>query len=740
MAQSKPRLAIIGCGAVVEHHIIPSLRRQAWLPNVLVDTSPKRLAILKRQMGARGKSVITAADWTAVGDKFDAAIVASPHTLHGPMGTALAAAGKHVFMEKPLATNVADCRTMIAASEESGTTLSVGLLRRYLSLTEWIKALLDSRILGEVKEFHVREGFVFNWATSSLALLRRDLAGGGVLMDTGAHVIDLLFWWFGNLYPIEYLDDAEAGVESDCVVHVQIASGAPGRIELSRSRNLPNTIRIIGENGFVEAHLYKNEVIAGSDNVLAFAHKGLSPSGLKSQLFADLFDAEMRDFLASASGVERVGVSGREAVDAINFIESCYRIRKPLVLPWTQLPQPIREEHHLIPSGSTVAITGATGFIGGRLVEQLAEAGVNVRCLVRDMRHAARIARLPVSIIPVNLANASEVSSAIEGADYVFHCAYDVRSREQNIRGALNLIDACAMGAVKRLVHVSTFSVYEPFPDGEINEETRDGDRSWIYVRNKLDIEKEILEASRSGRIDATVIQPSIVYGPFGKSWTNDIAEMLAFNQIVLPKEEGLCNAVYIDDLTYGLVLAAVHPAAKGERFIMSGPEPVHWAHFFQEFARALSVPGPLFWPKSKIAQSTNGLANDIRHVMSNPKHLIQIIVRWPPARHMLQAGLDSMPISVRSLVNKYYFARENKRIGQIVLPDKQKCALYTAMACVDSRKARRMLGYAPCYDFRAGMANTASYLTWAYGDAVRHMRTEASSVRAPTLDLANAR
>jgi nucleoside-diphosphate-sugar epimerase len=214
---------------------------------------------------------------------------------------------------------------------------------------------------------------------------------------------------------------------------------------------------------------------------------------------------------------------------------------------------------------------------------------------------------------------------------------------------------------------------------------------------------------------------------------------MLAFNRVVLPKEDGLCNAVYIDDLTCGLMLAAVHPAAKGERFIMAGPEPVYWARFFQEFASALSVPGPLFWPASKIQQSTTGFANDVRLVMSDPKRLIQIIVRWPPARHALQAGLDAMPASLRSLVNKYYFMRESKRVSELVLPDKQKCALYTAMARADSGKARKMLGYAPCYGFRAGMANTASYLTWAYGDTIRQARAETASIKPSVLDLANA-
>jgi predicted dehydrogenase/nucleoside-diphosphate-sugar epimerase len=729
-SRAVPRLAIIGCGALVEHHLLPALRRLGWLPSVLIDTSPKRIKVIAGKMGRKGINALAGSSWQPLSDQFDAAIVAVPHALHFPIGTALLDAGKHVFMEKPLAITGHECRAMIAAAETSGATLSVGLLRRYLRIAQWTRALLESKVLGEVQSFEAREGIVYNWDVSSDAILRPDLAGGGVLMDIGTHTLDLILWWLGNVESFTYRDDSAGGVESDCILDCRLASGATGRVELSRGRNLRNTIRIEGTRGFVEVHLYRNEVQAGSSNALAFRHDGASPADMQPQFFPELFDSELEAFRKTASGGELIGISGREGAKSVELIERCYAARQSLAPPWSDVSVAATVEAtpcHILPPGSRVLVTGATGLIGGRLVEQLVqEQGAQVRCLVRSFGSATRIARLPVEIVQADLTNDNDIRRAVDGVDFVFHCAYDPRSLRQNIDGLRHLLDACATRSIRRFVYLSTVSVYEPFPDGLLTEETRDGDRSWIYVNTKLDLERMVFDAVRERNVPATIVQPVIVYGPFARSWTNEPAEMLIFGDVVLPdRAEGLCNAVYVDDLTKGLLLAAVSPAAVGQRFLMSGPEPVTWATFFGEFARALGTDEPKCWPREQIAKANHGIMRDARLVLSNPKKIMQIIVRWQLARRVLQAGLDSLPLTLRTLVMKHYFRSGERRIGELLLPDRQKLALYSARAYVDSNKARTLLGYDPLFDFRRGMALTRQYLIWAYGDTCRAVAAE---------------
>jgi predicted dehydrogenase/nucleoside-diphosphate-sugar epimerase len=718
-AKGQTRLAIIGCGAVAQQHLLPALRRIGWRPDVLVDPSSRNLVASKRLI-RKSQSLLTVSDWATATDAFDAAIVAAPHALHGPIGLALAQAGKHIFMEKPLAVRTSECEELLAAAAKANLMVSVGLLRRYLYATNWTKALVCSGLLGRIRSFHIREGFVFNWATSTDGLLRPAVAGGGVLMDTGAHTLDQLLWWLGDIAKAEYRDDGESGIEADCVIDCEMQSGAIGRVEISRSRDLPNTCRINGTDGFVEVHLSRNEVIACSDNVQGFIADGLCPGIFPQQRFPELFSAELSDFKYSIIRGAHRGVHASESLRSIALIERCYAHRGALRLPWNAA-LPAAEIVPALPRGSLAVITGATGFIGGRLAERLLEQGSQVRCLVRNYGAAVRLARLPVDIRRVDLADAATVSAAIEGADFVFHCAYDSRSRPQNLAACNNLAAASLAHDVKRFLLTSTFSVYEPFPVGSLTEDTPDGDRRWVYTRTKLELEHTVLAATRTQGLQGTILQPSIVYGPFSRPWTNAPADMLLYGTVVLPNSgEGLCNALYVDDLIDAMIIAAIKPTAIGERFVISGPETVTWRTFFERFAEALGTAGPQYRPADQIARENSGLVHDVKMVASDPKRLIRIAARSPSVRNMLQAGLDSLPKPIYDMVSRLYFGSAQHPVGLVHLPDPQLLSLYTSTATAGSEKARRLLGYAPRFDFATGMAITAKYLTWAYGRQLR--------------------
>ena len=371
-----------------------------------------------------------------------------------------------------------------------------------------------------------------------------------------------------------------------------------------------------------------------------------------------------------------------------------------------------------LPHGSKVLVTGATGFIGGRLVERLVQQqDVQVRCIIRDSVRTARLGHLPVELVHTDLSNAHGITRAVKGVNYVFHCAYDWHSHRQNINGLRNLVEACATHSVSRLVHVSTFSVYEALPDGLLTEEAPDGDRSNKYVDTKLDLEEIIFDAVHNRGLASTVVQPTIVYGPFCAPWTNRPAEMLIFGDVVLPDfGEGLCNAVYIDDLVDGLILAAISPAAVGERFIMSGPKPVTWATFFTEMARALGTKPPQFWPPERIAKTYEvGLLKRLTKIVLNPKRLLKIVVGWNPARRVLKAACDALPGPLRKMVFSYYSVGIRTH-GEIFLLD----ASYSWKVTAGSKKARLKLGYNPHFDFPRGMELTGRYLRWAYGDLLR--------------------
>jgi nucleoside-diphosphate-sugar epimerase len=148
----------------------------------------------------------------------------------------------------------------------------------------------------------------------------------------------------------------------------------------------------------------------------------------------------------------------------------------------------------------------------------------------------------------------------------------------------------------------------------------------------------------------------------------------------------------------------------------MSGPEIVTWSRFFEEFANALEVPGPAYWPPERIAGQSRGMWRKVRHAFSDPRQIVKVMVGSKTGRQFAQAVLNVMPSKLRTRALNAYL-RGARRINQVFVPEPRQLALYTSKATVDSAKAMALLGYRPHIDFASGMARTRPYLRWAFDD-----------------------
>ncbi len=188
--------------------------------SVLVDRDRNRAEELAQGYGV--KTVLTdAAELDK--DRIDAAIVATPPFHHAPCSIELMRRGIHVLVEKPMATRYEDAEEMVRTADEQGVVLSVGFFRRLNPSIRLMKSLLDSGWLGRPTSFHVEGGGMYNWPAATLANMRKDWAGGGVLIDFGSHMLDLMFYLFDEPSEvIEYRDNSLGGIESDSNIRVRV--------------------------------------------------------------------------------------------------------------------------------------------------------------------------------------------------------------------------------------------------------------------------------------------------------------------------------------------------------------------------------------------------------------------------------------------------------------------------------------------------------------------------------------
>lgn len=326
------RLAIIGCGAVVELGHLPALRETGCFEVVaLVDRDEARAQRLARQLG--GCNVFT--KFSDAIPRVDAAIIALPHSFHAPVSCAMLEAGKHVLVEKPMALNAAECGQMLTAARSTGARLAIGHMRRYFPGLEIAKRLLDGGIVGAVRRFDFRDGYTYCWPVASDFFFRKETAGGGVLLDTGAHTLDTLLWLLGDVAEFRYSDDAHGGVEADCLIDLTLVSGARGVVELSRTRILRNSAVIEGDAGSLEVFFHQQKAILRRPSRHAVSiDLGHERGAVALPDLVQMLRDQLLDWHDAITNRREPSVSGEDGAKVVALMENMYRRRMPLIFPW----------------------------------------------------------------------------------------------------------------------------------------------------------------------------------------------------------------------------------------------------------------------------------------------------------------------------------------------------------------------------------------------------------------------
>lgn len=248
--------------------------------------------------------------------------------------------------------------------------------------------------------------------------------------------------------------------------------------------------------------------------------------------------------------------------------------------------------------GKKALVTGATGFIGGRLAERLAsEEGVKVRALVRTPGKAERLASSGVEIVQGDVTDLDSIRRAIGGYQMVFHCAammHDGQAtldefRRVNVEGTRSMLEAAADVGVERFVHISSIAVYGISPREGTSETDPYQPCGLFYCDTKIEAEEVAFKYYKERGLPLVVIRPANVYGPRSSFWTVGLLMMIKSGELkLIDGGRGMSNHVYIDNLVDAILLAAQNDAAVGEAFIISDGAKTPWKDFLGLYARML--------------------------------------------------------------------------------------------------------------------------------------------------------
>lgn len=583
----------------------------------LVDRDERRARALADAYGIT--SVTTDADALSRA-QVDAVILATPPAHHAPATIACAAKGLHVFVEKPMAIVASDARAMVDAAARAKVTLSVGLYRRFLPSVQLLRTMIARQEFGRPLSVDAEEGGPYGWQLATLDVLRRSSGGGGVLIDLGSHVIDLILYVLGATPTlVGYEDNDQGGIETDCLLRasLQTSTGAvPLRLEMSRTRELRGSIKIRCEQATLELLrgdftqvLVHRHLAASNGPAVQLSAKW--PSGTPFSGYA-AFRREIDDWLdAIRSGSEPV-LSGRSVVPVVELIEHAYRSRVPMTEPGdTPAPTPAGS----LPVGQRkrVLITGAGGFLGGRAVEMLRDQyGWDVLPLVREPKGAARLARRPEEILLGDICSRADMDRALKGCDAVVHCAVGTswqpeETRRVTVDGTRIVAEAALAAGVKRFVHISTLFVHQRDGVPEIDETTPlTPPAQDAYGQNKLAAEQALAVVAAQG-LSTIVLRPTRIYGPFSKTFTTRPLQALSEGRLAVGGDPDVpANMVYVDNVVAAIACALDAPdSLKGSAYLVTDPEQSSLREFYEFFGR----PGGLVLQFRPAAPSDAGPA-----------------------------------------------------------------------------------------------------------------------------------
>ena len=227
-------------------------------------------------------------------------------------------------------------------------------------------------------------------------------------------------------------------------------------------------------------------------------------------------------------------------------------------------------------------VTGATGFVGGHLVDELVRGGWRVTCLVRPTSDTRELARRPVRLEAVSLPGAgAALARIVSGHEIVFHLAGAVRARNADefrranadVTGELGAACVTAAQPPRRFVLVSSVGAVGPAAGVAAVTDDQPPRPVSDYGRSKLEGERRAL--ALADRLHVVIVRPTVIYGPRDRELL--VAFRLARRGLVplLGGREQVVSLAHVDDVVQALLRAATADVASGEAFLVGGPEEV---------------------------------------------------------------------------------------------------------------------------------------------------------------------
>ena len=294
-------------------------------------------------------------------------------------------------------------------------------------------------------------------------------------------------------------------------------------------------------------------------------------------------------------------------------------------------------------------MTGATGFIGGRVTRQLVEAGHEVVAIARNPENARGLASIGVDVRRGDITSKDSLREPMAGADGVFHIAgwYKIGSKDPadgeriNVVGTRNVLTTMKELGIPKGVYTSTLAVFSD-THGKVVDETYQHEGPWLteYDRTKAVAQHAIAEPMMSSGLPLVIVQPGVNYGAGDTSEIRPtFVRYLGGKLRALPKRTAYCWA-HVDD-TASAHLLAMEKGRPGETYIVAGP-PHTLIEAFAIAERITGIPAPRFHASPRLLRAIAAVSRSERL-----RDVAGVTYLGSNAKARRELGFDPRPLEV---------------------------------------------------------------------------------------------
>jgi predicted dehydrogenase len=257
--------------------------------------------------------------------------ITAPHPMHYPIARAALLAGKHVFVEKPIAVTAEQGAELIALANSRGLTFTVAENTRFVTAYQQAIAVLRSGQLGEIRTVRTLIAGSEVHRIKNPQLWHGKAPYGGVILDSAVHHFYLFKWWFGGVRDLRAFASRivpEGEVEDNAVILGHLPNGAEFQLNVSCTMEIPWTerVEVYGSTGGMVIDQLADPVVkvyAGADDVDGAALEGVPADPLGWKFNSML--AEIRDFVSAVTDGRPPLVDANDALYALTAAEASVR-------------------------------------------------------------------------------------------------------------------------------------------------------------------------------------------------------------------------------------------------------------------------------------------------------------------------------------------------------------------------------------------------------------------------------